>query len=1395
MEQQAHNGVPGPAGRRLHIAHRRSPSEMTPMIMEQLALQQQIELLQQQQQHIAAQHQQYVQMGMIPQQNQLPTVNFPGQQAPQGQVSMAGVSPHANTFQFPQQQLQAQQLGVPMNAPSQPSSHRRNQSALPNMGMGPPPAPSAGASGSAFSEYPQQSPVSQNRENASQRGGRGGGNAGSGHQRRHSLALPEAKKAAELAQQKRTTSGFQFPIPGASGASPTSATRSDSPAGSDDKGTENQASQPPTSGLSSRAGNRGVPGHGRSQSMAVGGGRGLPQGRGAGGFQFPPPMATNDAGASSASHQSDFQRRGSQGHGRTSSRNFDSNWRQQNNSQPQAQEQPQQSMGNFSAPQNPNASVFQPGHRVRNSMNQSIGSMGAFQFPNQAQLVQLPQGQVVIQQPPMFPGQQLNPLQLNQLQALQTAQLNGQQFNLNANQQTQSQMSNQQQQRKTLFTPYLPQASLPALLSNGQLVSGILRVNKKNRSDAYVTSSDLDADIFICGSKDRNRALEGDYVAVELLDVDEVWGQKREKEEKKKRKDITDTRTGGSSTTNEKPSRSDSAANGDSGQTGSNEGGIRRRGSLRQRPTQKKNDDVEVEGQTLLLMEEEEVNDEQKPLYAGHVVAVIERVAGQMFSGTLGLLRPSSQATKEKQEAERQQREGNSGRHQHERQPEKPKIVWFKPTDKRVPLIAIPTEQAPRDFVENHQSYANRIFVACIKRWPITSLHPFGTLVELLGEMGDLKVETDALLRDNNFGPDDFSEAVLKNIGFDEWSVSNESEEVVGARRDFREETTFTIDPNGAQELDDAIHVKDVAAGKVEIGIHVADVAHFIKANSLVDREAKKRGTGVYLMNRTVNMLPPRLSSEICSLSPGEERFTVSVVFTVDPDTGRVVDEESWIGKAIIKSAGKVTYDEVDAVIQGGGDVKLQGATTKDIQTLKKIAQKFREARYGSRSDEVPPLRLLHQLDDENVPVEHNIFDSTPAHEIIEELGHKANSYVAQKIATALPEKAFLRRQASPNPRRLQTFAERMTRIGYEIDTSSSGALQNSLFKVKDAAIRKGMETLLVKAMQRAKYFVPSKENQANYQHFALNLPLYTHFTNPLRRYADIIVHRQLEVALSNEPLEFTEDVDALYKTAESCNTKKDSAQSAQEQSVHIESCRIMDKKREELGSDFISEGIVICVYESAFDVLIPEYGFEKRVHCDQLPLKKAEFRKNERVLELYWEKGVPSSAYIPEDERPQARSGSRRQRETAPSQAEKPNAKIERRQTESSTMSTDDVDNLFDDEDSMSEPTETAAGVSLGSDRPTQSMPGSPSGNGSISDQAPHRTQSDPKLTISAKDTLEAKLTNKEKYLGFFKLREEGGEYIQDVTEMTRVPVILKTDLTKSPPCLTIRSMNPYAL
>jgi protein SSD1 len=334
------------------------------------------------------------------------------------------------------------------------------------------------------------------------------------------------------------------------------------------------------------------------------------------------------------------------------------------------------------------------------------------------------------------------------------------------------------------------------------------------------------------------------------------------------------------------------------------------------------------------------------------------------------------------------------------------------------------------------------------------------------------------------------------------------------------------------------------------------------------------------------------------------------------------------------------------------------------------------------------------------------------------------------------------------------------------------------------------MEVLLAKAMQRAKYFVGSGSPDEQRQHYTFNVPVYTHFTNPSRRYADVLVHRQLEAVLSEGAIEFTEDMESLNKTADLCNNKKDSALNAQEQSVHIEACRNMDRKVHEIGGDLISEGIVLCVYESAFDVLIPEYGFEKRVHCDQLPLKKAEYRKDSRVLELYWEKGVPSSAYIPEDERPKPGNSRAAQAAAAAREAEAAKQRARerdeamRKQTETGTMSADDVDALFDDDDEdVDEVTEAAAGVSLNSaDRSTQSMPPSPTRNGHLQ-QGPHRTRSDPKIASSTSDAPESKMTNKEKYLNLFKLREENGEFIQDVTEMTRLPIILKTDLSKSPP------------
>jgi protein SSD1 len=442
--------------------------------------------------------------------------------------------------------------------------HGRNRSMHAPGNMPPPPAPSSGSNTHVFDTFPGQvnPPASSNAGSSARRGGHA-----SGHARRHSLALTEAKERAAARQHANAQAG-------GTGQSPPTNISDTTGLRSEYTGSTSSFTNPPTlvpshvrSGSGSSSGSRG---HTRSQSAAV------PQIRGVS-------PQRSYAVPGTESQTSGLERRGSlgSGHQRSGSRS-ESNWRQPSESTTSS------ALGQSQhAPSASYSGQSQYGHsRGRGSIG---GSFSGFPqgMPGGLSINPLYAQQAGGGLPPILSPQLLQQQQLVQLQLQQQ----------------------QQQQRKSLFAPYLPQGQLPGLLAEGKLVSGILRVNKKNRSDAYVSTDLLESDIFICGSKDRNRALEGDLVAVELLDVDEVWSQKREKEEKKKRK----------------------------GDETSNTGGLKRQGSIRIREGGKRKDDVEVEGQGLLLDvdDEEEVGEGQdgKPMYAGHVVAVMERVGGQLFSG------------------------------------------------------------------------------------------------------------------------------------------------------------------------------------------------------------------------------------------------------------------------------------------------------------------------------------------------------------------------------------------------------------------------------------------------------------------------------------------------------------------------------------------------------------------------------------------------------------------------------------------------------------------------------------------------------------------------------------------------------------------------------------------
>lgn len=900
---------------------------------------------------------------------------------------------------------------------------------------------------------------------------------------------------------------------------------------------------------------------------------------------------------------------------------------------------------------------------------------------------------------------------------------------------------NQNQMRKTLFAPYLPQASIPPLLAAGQLVVGTLRVNKRNRSDAYVASDALDADIFICGSKDRNRALEGDVVAVELLEVDDVWGTKKDKEEKKRKK--------------EEMASFDPKATRDL------------------RKQDKKKDDVEVEGQGLLLFEDEEVTDEQKPQYAGHVVAVLERAPGQLFSGTLGVLRPSSAATQQKQDAERREREGvdfrggggdrNGHQHSHgqqQQQQQAPKIIWFRPTDKRVPLIAIPTDQAPADFVTHSERYADRLFVACIKRWPITSLHPFGQLVEELGAIGDIETETSALLKDCNFSAEEFSEAVNKCLPPVPWSIP-EREIQPDIRRDLRQHRVFTIDPETAKDLDDALHVIKNEDGTYEVGVHIADVSHFVKPNTALDREARKRATTVYLVQRAVPMLPPTLSEELCSLNAGADKLTFSVIFTLTPE-GQVIS--TWFGKTVINSKVKLAYSDAQAVIDNGAlpagkvdDAELAKGVEDDVKMLAALAKQLRARRFDGGALRIDNVKVSFRLDEFGLPVDAHEYERKEANELIEEFMLMANIAVAGKIASGLPDQALLRRHEAPIDRRLEAFVTRMKKIGVDLDGSSSGSLMKSIVDVKDPAERLTLQHLSTRAMHRAKYFCTGTLDISRYGHYALNVPLYTHFTSPIRRYADVLVHRQLEAVLQSqtgnasgiisEP-RFSLDTETISKVAATCNTKKDAARLAQEQSQHLFLCILIEDLTKRYGP-VIRYGTVIGVLDQAFDVLVSEFGVEKRVHMDQIPTESTVYDERENALQIFWKRGVDVLAYLTETGEDEHL---KRLRATAQHHAKLMEADNGKGEAESA---------LFDDED----------------------------------DEDDEEEESGPKS--AAKRVLDTEQHRKSRDRGaltFEGLSSENGHCSQTVQVLQRVPVVISADCSRSPPVIRMTACNPYA-
>ena len=388
-----------------------------------------------------------------------------------------------------------------------------------------------------------------------------------------------------------------------------------------------------------------------------------------------------------------------------------------------------------------------------------------------------------------------------------------------------------------------------------------------------------------------------------------------------------------------------------------------------------------------------------------------------------------------------------------------------------------------------------------ITEWPEEAKNPLGEVVDILGTAGDNNAEMNAILAEF-----DLPYKYPANVEKAAEKISDAiPEEEIAKREDFRGVTTFTIDPKDAKDFDDALSARKLDNGNWEVGVHIADVTYYVKPESLIDREAFSRATSVYLVDRTIPMLPERLCNQICSLRPNEEKLCFSVIFELNKNAEI---QQSHITRTIIKSDRRFTYEEAQEGIETGeGDYK------EEILALNDLAKKLRERRFKSGAINFDRYEVKFEIDEQGKPVSVYFKESKDANKLVEEFMLLANRTVAEKIGRVpknkKPKVFPYRIHDLPDPEKLDNLAQFIARFGYKLRTGGtktdvSKSINHLLDDIQGKKEENLIETVSIRAMQKARYSVH------NIGHYGLAFDYYTHFTSPIRRYPDMLVHRLL---------------------------------------------------------------------------------------------------------------------------------------------------------------------------------------------------------------------------------------------------------------------------------------------